>query len=98
MLSAPKDINTAFKNFYSELYKSEILLDKNKCATYLQDLELPSLTQEDAERLGEPITLTELRGAIAGMKMGKSGMGWDSPRVLSHLLGGVGTVPLSHGS
>lgn len=76
VLTAPKDINTAFKNFYAELYKSEILLDKNKCATYLQDLELPTLTQEDAERLGEPITLTELRGAIAGMKTGKS-PGWD---------------------
>uniref|UniRef100_A0A8C9X7I8 Reverse transcriptase domain-containing protein n=1 Tax=Sander lucioperca TaxID=283035 RepID=A0A8C9X7I8_SANLU len=76
LLTAPKEINTAFQNFYADLYKSEISLDKTKCDTFLQDLELPTLTPEDAQRLGEPITLTELRGAIAGMKKGKS-PGWD---------------------
>ena len=75
-MTAPKEINTAFQNYYAELYKSEISLDKTKCESFLQDLELPTLEQEAAQRLGEPITLTELRGAIAGMKKGKS-PGWD---------------------
>lgn len=51
-------------------------MDKTKCETFLQDLELPTLAQDDAQHLGEPITLTELRGAIDGMKTGKS-PGWD---------------------
>lgn len=76
MLTAPKEIYTAFQNFYAELYKSEISLDKTNFETYLQDLELPMLSQEDAQHLGEPIMLTELRGAIARMKTGKS-PGWD---------------------
>lgn len=57
------------------------------------------LTQENADRLEEPITLTELRNAVAGMKKGKiSRMGWDSSRVLSHVLGGAGSVFFSHAS
>lgn len=78
LLTAPKEINTAFQNYYAELYKSEISLDKTKCESFLQDLELPTLEQEAAERLGEPITLTELRGAIAGMKKAsrRDGMGY----------------------
>ena len=58
--------------FYSELYKSEIPLDRARCNSFFQDLNLPALTQEDADRLGEPITPTELKNALAGMKKGNS--------------------------
>lgn len=76
LLTAPKEINSAFQTFYSELYKSEVSLDKSECDSFFQDLELPTLTHEDAQCLGEPITITELRDAVAGMKRGKS-PGWD---------------------
>lgn len=71
LLTAPKGINPAFKDFYAELYKSEISFDKTECEIFFQDLDLPT---EDAQRLGVPITLTELRCAITGMKKSP---GWD---------------------
>lgn len=75
VLTAPKEINTEFKSFYSELYRS------------------------DAELLGESITLTELKNVLAGMKKGQiARVGWDPPRLLSHLLGLVGTILFSHDS
>ena len=76
LLTSPKEINAEFSSFYSELYKSEITLDRARCDSFFQDLNLPALTQEDADCLGEPITLTELKNAVAGMKKGKS-PGWD---------------------
>lgn len=48
LLTSPKEINTAFQTFYAELYRSEINLDKTECESFLQDLNLPTLMQEDA--------------------------------------------------
>lgn len=83
LLTTPKEINSAFQTFYAELYKSEILLYKTKCETFFQDLELPTLTQEDVQCLGEPVTVAELRDAIAGMGFPQSfiplfGKSWDN--------------------
>ena len=51
----------------------------------LQDFKIPILRQEDAEHLGEPITLTDLKNTIAGMKKVKL-PGWDGSLwgVMSH--------------
>lgn len=75
-LSNPIDINSEFKSFYSSLYKSEISLDRQACADFFQDLNLPSLSDNESESLNTPISLEELRKALVNMKKGKS-PGWD---------------------
>lgn len=76
LLSDPKEINAEFCLFYASLHSSEISLDKDRCKNFSSNLELPSLTQEEANYLSRPITLTEFHKAIIGMKKGKS-PGWD---------------------
>lgn len=76
LLTGPKDINTEFRNFFSNLYSSEITLDTVKSRDFLEKLNLPSLSQEEADHMGTPITLSELKEAVFSMKRGKS-PGWD---------------------
>ncbi len=76
LLSDPKEINAEFCSYYASLYSSEVSLEKDKCYSFLNNLELPSLTQEEANYLSRPITLTELYKGIKGMKKGKS-PSWD---------------------
>lgn len=75
-LSNPLDIYSKFKSFYSSLYKSEISLYINACMDFLQDLNLPSLSDNESELLNTLISLEELRMALINMKKGKS-PGWD---------------------
>ena len=49
----PKRINDAFQSFYSELYRSEITFDKTKYEAFLNELELPCLTEDDSKQLAE---------------------------------------------
>ena len=72
----PGEINSAFKTFYSELYKSEVTLDPSTCQNFFHGLDLPSLSREEAEKLSSSISLEELREALVHMKKGKS-PGWD---------------------
>lgn len=65
-----------FIHFYLFYLFYLLTLDKDKCRSFLEGLNLPSLTQEDNERLGESVTLAELKNAVAGMKKGRS-PGWD---------------------
>lgn len=51
---------------------SEISLDKTKGESFLNNINLPTLAQEDAEVLDKPLALIELRKALVGMKKGKS--------------------------
>lgn len=75
-LTEPSEINIEFKTFYSSLYSSEVMLDADSCQSFFHDLELPTLSSQDSEKLSVPITLEELRRALVGMKKGKS-PGWD---------------------
>lgn len=76
LLSDPKEINAKFRSFSAALYTSEISLDKDKCKNFLSNLNLPSLTLDEANDLTGPITLADLYKALMGMKKGKS-PGWD---------------------
>lgn len=54
-------------------------LDKVKCEAFFQSIKRPTLSPEESDDLGGPITLTELtkkEEAVAGMKRGKSPK-WD---------------------
>ena len=71
LLSDPSDINLAFKSFYSALYQSE-LPDETDINTFFENLEIPSVNQEDAQRLDNPIELEEIIRAISSMQSGKA--------------------------
>lgn len=75
-ISKLKEINSELRTFYSKLYSSENTLDKTRCESFLQNLNLPSLNQEESEQLQTPISLGELKNATQSMKKGKS-PGWD---------------------
>lgn len=75
-LTEPGEINMEFKNFYSTLYSSEIILNTDLCQNFFHDLNLPTLPSHDLGKLNAPITLEELRNALGSMKKGKS-PGWD---------------------
>ncbi len=51
-------------------------LVKNKCEAFLNGLALPSLSEADSDHLARPITMLELREAVADMQRGKA-PGWD---------------------
>ena len=75
-LTEPGEINLAFKTFYSNLYKSEVTLDSDTSKNFFHGLDLPSLSNQESEKLNSPISLEELREALAHMQRGKS-PGWD---------------------
>lgn len=65
-------INERFKNYYSDLYRSDIDLDKVRCDAFLSNINLPKLSEEGVIHLSDEISLGELREAVAGMQKGKS--------------------------
>ena len=65
-----QDITATFQSFYSKLYESSCNPDPTQCQTFLKELNLPLL--EEAEQLGQPITLEELKSALKTAKKGKT--------------------------
>ena len=68
----PKQINGIFQTFYSELYKSEVSLDKNQCENFLSRLHLPQLSSTGSTDLDKLILLGEVWEAAKAMQRGKS--------------------------
>lgn len=68
----PKQINGIFQTFYSELYKSEVSLDKNQCDNFLSRLHLPQLSSTGSTDLDKQILLEEVWEAAKAMQRGKS--------------------------
>lgn len=68
----PKQINLLFQTFYTDLYKSEVSLDKNQCDSFLDRLHLPQLSRTDSNNLDRPVTPEELKAAVQSMQRGKS--------------------------
>lgn len=52
----PKQINETFRTFYSNLYQSEIQADNDGCAKFLDKIDLPRLSENDAANLDAPIS------------------------------------------
>uniref|UniRef100_H3AK97 Endonuclease/exonuclease/phosphatase domain-containing protein n=1 Tax=Latimeria chalumnae TaxID=7897 RepID=H3AK97_LATCH len=65
-----RDINEAFKCFYSNLYTSEAVSDNSKISNYLANINLPRLDQTDRDMLDAPISDQEISKAICGIKSG----------------------------
>lgn len=71
-----KQINGIFQTLYSELYKSEVSLDKNQC----ENLHLPQLSSTGSTDLDKLILLEEVWEAAKAMQKGKSpGIDWIPP-------------------
>lgn len=67
-----QDINNAFQSFYSNLYTSESTCDNATISSFLSSLNLPTLSTDESETLGQPITLQELKESLKPMNKGKS--------------------------
>ena len=84
ILTDPKQVNETFCTFYSNLYHSEIQLDREKCQNILGQVDLPQLAAADSMHLDAPFTLEELKAAALDMQRNKS-PGFDRIRVLNQL-------------
>lgn len=70
--SEPREINDTFKQFYSNLYQSEIPLNQDRCDCFLGKLELSLLPEAECINLEKPISIGELRDADIDMHRGKA--------------------------
>lgn len=68
----PQEINEVFKDFYSKLYSSEHNVNQSDIDTFLNNLQLPRLSEEYANRLEAPISPVELHTALNKMTNNKS--------------------------
>ena len=72
MLTEPSEVNASFRNFYADLYSSEVSHDKDSCNKFLSSIQLPKMTDNGSQSLNAPITLNELKAAVDDMHKGKS--------------------------
>lgn len=72
LVTEPKQIHSVFQSFYAELYKSEVVYNKSACNAFLNKLELPCLSEEEAKKLADLISLEELEQSVREMQTGKS--------------------------
>jgi len=66
------EINQEFKQFYSKLYTTETAANSGIIQEFFDDLETPSICQEDRDLLEEPITLEEVPLAIRNLQGSKA--------------------------
>lgn len=55
------EINLAFKTYYPSLYSSEVVLNAGKYKQFFKDLQLPTLSDQDSEKLNASIMLQDLK-------------------------------------
>uniref|UniRef100_A0A3Q2EIC0 Reverse transcriptase domain-containing protein n=1 Tax=Cyprinodon variegatus TaxID=28743 RepID=A0A3Q2EIC0_CYPVA len=67
-----QQINDRFSTFYNNLYCSQGKLDDQKFETFLADLNLPQLTEQDREYLEAPLNIQEISRAIKSMPLNKA--------------------------
>ena len=74
ILIDPSEINTAFKEFYENLYKSEYssLNSSGKQKEFLDKLQFPSITEEAKTDLDKHLCVEELSEAMKDLSSGKA--------------------------
>ena len=65
LVTAPRDINSCFEEFYRDLYSSKTSSSQAVIDDFLRDCDLPSLDEEAVAALDANITLDEVKLAIA---------------------------------
>lgn len=78
-IHATPDLAKAFRNFYSTLYNLTLKSSPSPSSTtlsdvtqYIQEANLPKLTDEDRESLSQPTSVEEFAAAIAATQPGMS--------------------------
>lgn len=66
------EINQEFKQFYSKLYTTETAVNSVTIQEFFDNLEIPSICQEDGCLLEEPLTLEEVASAIRSLQSSKA--------------------------
>ncbi|KAJ1132607.1 hypothetical protein NDU88_010914 [Pleurodeles waltl] len=69
---SPAQINNAFREYYMQLYGKPSDLRTESFDEYLQQIPLPTLSAEDKEALGGPVSVEEVNEAIAQLAPGKT--------------------------
>ncbi|KAJ1083280.1 hypothetical protein NDU88_003439 [Pleurodeles waltl] len=85
----PADINDAFKNYYTFLYRQPEAAIPESLGDYLHLLLLRTLALEDRDPLGGPVTLEEVKDAItqsAGKAPGTDGLPMEFYKKYSNIL------------
>ena len=67
-----KEISIAIKDFYSKLYKRKSTKTINDCKQFLQQIQLPALSDIQNEILKKPLTKRELEISLKNSQNGKS--------------------------
>lgn len=68
----PLEINSTFKEFYSTLYTSESPPDTMFMEKFLENLNIPTISQDQCEDLEEPLEKKEIEDSIRAMQSGKT--------------------------
>ena len=68
----PEEISETFRVFYERLYSSECCPNLDGQTTFLNDLNIPKLSEEENKTLDEEITKQEIADAIGSMQAGKA--------------------------
>lgn len=68
----PEEISETFRVFYERLYSSECSPNLDGQATFLNDLNIPKLSEEENKTLDEEITKQEIAEALGSMQAGKA--------------------------
>lgn len=71
LTTCPREINAAFKSYYSKLYTSVPPNDSNM-DTFLNNIEIPTVDEQTNANLEQPITLGEIYDSIREMNNGKT--------------------------
>ena len=86
-----KRIREAIEQFYSQLYKSERLLEQNDFESFIEDVKIPKLSTEDRENLEGPLTYEECKEALDNFEtdksLGEDGFTVEFYKFFSELLG-----------
>ena len=68
----PQEINSTFQKFYSDLYTSEFPHDETLMSTFLANVNLHSVKQDQKSNLDKPLQLQEIKDSIKAMQSGKA--------------------------
>ena len=81
------EIIQEIKDFYTKLFKITSTKSSDSCTEFLNDINLPRITQQHKDFFNKPLTLAELENSIKNSQNGKkSRKRWSYKRVLYSLL------------
>lgn len=72
LVSDTVDIMRIMHTFYETLYSTRLRANPTQIAEYLEDISLPSLSDEQREYLDAPVQLEELQQAVSSLVNNKS--------------------------